>query len=115
MKSILFADPNRDLLNSCGELLRLRGYDVTAVFDGAQVVEKLEEKPFDLALVGETLPRIPTARLLPLIREKGIPVLLLGDETGTADANLAFPFLPRELYAAVGRFIPFEMPEEAGA
>jgi len=114
LKSILFADPNRDLLNSCGELLRQRGYDVTAVFDGTQVVEKLEEKPFDLALVGETLPRIPTARLLPLIHEKGIPVLLLGDGSA-GDANLAFPFLPRELYAAVGRFIPFEIPEERGA
>ncbi len=116
MRSILFADPDRDLLSSCGELLRQDGYDVTAVFDGTQVIEKLAEKSFDLAMMNGTLPRISTDRLMPLLQEKHIPVLILGsaEKAPGAAAELSFPFIPSELKSVVGRLLPESAEKETG-
>lgn len=108
MKHILFADPNRDLLKCYDVLLQNRGFAVTTVFDGTQVVEKLTDGQFDLAVLDDALPRIDASRLIPMFHERKIPVLLLvSNKTAPeADAVLPFPFWPNELYAAVDRLIP---------
>lgn len=108
MKHILFADPNRDLLKCYDVLLQNRGFAVTTVFDGTQVVEKLTDGQFDLAVLDDALPRIGVSRLIPMFHERKIPVLLLVSNRADleADAALPFPFRPNELYAAVGRLIP---------
>lgn len=107
MKQLLLADPNRDLLRCYAALLGKRGYAVTTAFDGTQVIEKTAETGFDLALLGSALPRIGVEKLIPLLHDRQIPVLLLTAEDGDcgADASLAFPFLPQEVYVAVERLL----------
>ena len=113
MFHVLFADPNRDLLRCYAVLLADRGYAVTTVFDGAQVLEKLGSETFDAALLGDTLPRVGAEKLIPALHERHIPVLLLETDAKptAADAVLPFPFLPQELYAAVRRLLPEESPK----
>ncbi len=108
MKQLLLADPNRDLLRCYAALLERKGFAVTTVFDGTQVIEKTTETRFDLALLGSALPRIGANRLVPLLHEKNVPVLLLTADNDTcgADAALAFPFVPSEVYAAIARLLP---------
>lgn len=103
--NILFADPNRDLLNGYGRLLERNGHTVTAVFDGPQAIAKIVSARFDAAIVSDQLPRLDPGRVVRMLQEARTPVLLLtadgGESRMQADAILRFPFLPRELYASL--------------
>ena len=117
MKNILFADPNRDLLKCYDVLLKSRGFAVTTVFDGVQVIEKISENRYDLALLSDSIPRIGAAKLIPLLHEKQIPVLLLVSKSSVipgADEWLAFPFVPNEMYAVLSQLLPTESEKQEG-
>lgn len=102
---ILLADPQRDLLAAYADLLTQGIMQVTTAFDGTQVMHLLSQKRFDIAVIGQHLPRIATPRLSALLHQEHIPHLVMLDEPvsgrilcrGAAQAYLPFPFTPQEL------------------
>ncbi len=88
--------------------LRLAGYEGTAAEDGGEAQQRLNAgEQFDLALVDVMLPVLDGFGLLPLFRERGIPVIFLtarGDLeakleglTGGAEDYIVKPFEMAEL------------------
>ena len=103
---ILFAVPDRDLLQAYERLLQLNGHEVTAVFDGIQAAAQTAGQHFDAAVFDVKLSRVTPERLLELFREERIPAIVLSKDPGdrrTLDAKypgnryLHYPFLPEEL------------------
>ena len=104
----LFADSNRDMLFAYRRLMEIAGIQTETAFDGVQTLDFLETRPFDLAIVNERLPRIPHERMIRLLREKGVPVIVLLDAPVSVkrlcreelpNAYLSFPFFSSELFA----------------
>ncbi len=104
--NLLLAHSERDLLKSFGQLLTMDGHQISTAFDGAQVASLLGEQSFDLVLLEDRLPCLTRDPLLPLIRKKGLPVIVLLDgrivvrhllRQELPEAYLALPFLPADL------------------
>ena len=88
MKRLLFVDPDRALLRCYGVLLKMRGYRTETTDSAAEATALLEKETFDGA--------------------RRVPVLLLATGSGTlwgADAALAFPFRPEQLFAAAKQLL----------
>ena len=103
---LLLADSDRDMLSAYGRLMEMSGHTAATAFDGVQVLQLLDDAPFDLAVVNERLPRIPHERILGDLRRHGVPVIALLDGplhsnrlcgAELANAYLTFPFFPSEL------------------
>lgn len=108
--NILLAEQDRDFLTAYSRLLGGRGHEVTTVFDGTQALCKLSQESFELVILDEQLPRVPSDEILRLLISKGIPVIVIlhrkintGILTGELSANayLSLPFLPNELTALI--------------
>ncbi len=108
--NILLADSDRDLLMSYQKLLTLRGYKVTAAFDGTQVLNLLGQDTFDLVIFEDKLPRTEKDEILRYLKTKMQLSLVLMDSRVTVKdllapvlpcAYLPFPFLPEELSALI--------------
>ncbi len=74
---ILLAAPDRDLLQSCSELLSQDLGETVTAFDGTQVLSLLATERFDLAILDRTLPRIPIPHIVARLNEKRIPTVIL--------------------------------------
>jgi len=103
---VLLADPDRDVLSSYGRLLEICGHEVTQCFEGTQCMEKISSVPFDSAIIGSSIPRVPCDSIIDALSELKIPTvclisrkissrLLLGRVL--ACSYLSYPFLPEEL------------------
>ena len=106
---ILFAAADRDLLVAVGHLLQSEGYEVESAFDGAQVLEKIEEAP-DLLIFDRDIPRVGSEAILQEAAKKGVPVILLtAGRKKSADylapilpaAYLYYPFGISDLLAVI--------------
>lgn len=110
---ILFAEDDRDLSHAVKTLLERSGYQVDAVFNGADAVAYAEAESYDGMILDWMMPQTDGVDALRQMREKGIasPCLLLtardavedritGLDAG-ADDYLSKPFDAGELLARV--------------
>ena len=121
MNQILLIDDDEELCELVSEYLGVEGFEIEAVHDGAEGLEKAVAGNFDLAILDVMLPKMNGFDVLRNLREKSrLPVLMLtarGDDTERivgleigADDYLPKPFNPRELVARI-RAILRRIPE----
>jgi len=67
---ILWADDEIDLLKPHLMFLRSRGYDVTTATDGHDVLELIEQRPFDLIILDENMPGLTGLETLSRIKQR---------------------------------------------
>lgn len=113
MATILIAEDDRRVRESLERALRLEGYDVETVPDGAAALEAHDREPPDLLLLDISIPNVDGLTVCRMIRARGhdTPVLMLtarheipdrvaGLDAG-ADDYLVKPFALEELLARV--------------
>jgi DNA-binding NtrC family response regulator len=97
---ILFAAPDRDLLECFKQLLETDLGETVTAFDGTQVISLLMSENFDVLLLDRNVPRVDHKTIVGRANEKNVPVIVLTDEpagvrrTGEPSAygRLAYPF-----------------------
>lgn len=118
---LLIAEPNRDFTATFTPLLEYSGYEVTAVFDGTQVLMKMEAEDFDLVLLDDEIPRVAAVTLIQQLRQKGIPVIVITNHRLTStvlsqpvigNAYLPLPFLPQDLLSLMERVMTKKRSQE---
>ena len=67
---ILWADDEIDLLKPHLMFLRSRGYDVTTATDGHDVLDLIEQQPFDLIILDENMPGLTGLETLSRIKQR---------------------------------------------
>lgn len=114
---ILFASPERDLLQCYSLLLGSELGEVVTAFDGAQVMALLETEDFGLAVLDQGLPRLSWQVLLRAANARRVPAIVLLDGSlrpGSADAApepaafLRYPFRPEELIGLCRRVLAMD-------
>jgi two-component system response regulator MprA len=111
---ILLAEDDRAVREAVSRALRLEGYEVTAVADGAVALEHLRKpENVDLVILDVSMPAVDGITVARVIRSEGIklPVLMLTARSSTsdrvagldagADDYLTKPFDVDELFARV--------------
>lgn len=87
--SLLLADDDPHIRRVLEVTLRRQGFDVTAVADGAEVMEKLAERLYDVVLVDGMMPGLDGTQVCRRMkadpRTAGIPVLMLSAKTSMTD------------------------------
>ncbi len=113
MALILIADDDRAIRESLGRALRLEGYEVAMVANGADVLTAFRSTPPDVAVLDVMMPTIDGLMACRVLRTEGIhtPILMLTARTETqdrvagldagADDYLAKPFELDELLARI--------------
>ncbi|MFC1654893.1 DUF4388 domain-containing protein [Myxococcota bacterium] len=93
-KTILIADPDRDVLKQLGNALHDRGYDVRAARDGSKALEKAILVHPDVVLIDGECPLIPPKKFVQIIRSnpttEDIPIIVMG--TGEADESIVLGY-----------------------
>lgn len=114
---VLYAEDERQLSVAVSEILKMEGFEVTAVYDGGQALEALEQDYFDAVILDIMMPVADGMEVLRHMRKNGnhTAVLMLtakatlndrisGLTTG-ADDYLAKPFAMKELVARLHSLI----------
>lgn len=114
---ILYAEDERQLSMAVTEILKIEGYEVDSVYDGAEAWEHLKANYYDAAIMDIMMPRLDGIQVLELMRQNEIyiPVLMLtakatiedkveGLSVG-ADDYLGKPFAMKELIARLNSMI----------
>ena len=125
---ILLAEDDRAVREAVSRALRLEGYEVTAVADGAAALEHLRStEAADLVILDVSMPSVDGITVVRVLRAEGIkmPVLMLTARSTTsdrvagldagADDYLAKPFDLDELFARVRallRRVAFDTPSQ---
>ena len=103
---ILFAAPERDLLECYKILLQEDFGETVTAFDGTQVASLLSTENFDIMVLDRDIPRIDHKKLTQLAQKNKTPVIVLTDEPVSAsqltedvipNAYLSYPFNTEEL------------------
>ncbi|WP_193786394.1 SpoIIE family protein phosphatase [Actinoplanes friuliensis] len=111
---VLLADDNADLRDHVARLLRPY-WDVTAVVDGQEALDRALEEQFDLVLTDVMMPRLDGFGLIKALRSdertRDVPIVVLSARAGEeasveglsagADDYLVKPFSARDLSARV--------------
>ena len=111
---VLIADDNADMREYVGRLLGQR-YEVETVGDGADALDRIRARAFDLVITDVMMPKLDGFGLLAAIRAdertRSLPVVLLSARAGEdarieglhagADEYLVKPFSARELLASI--------------
>lgn len=76
---ILWADDEIDLLKPHILFLKSKGYEITAVTNGEDAVEKIGEENFDLVFLDENMPGLPGLEALARIKalQSSLPVIMI--------------------------------------
>lgn len=112
---VMIADDNADMRDYLAHLLRGNGYQVTAVNDGREALDRIRRQMPDLVISDVMMPRVDGLQLLAALRSESrtaaLPVLLLSARAGQeasieglqagADDYLVKPFAAAELLARV--------------
>ena len=118
-KRLLVVDDEPNLLRAVGMCLRVAGYDVRTVMDGAEALVALAEAPPDLIVTDVRMPNIDGHQLVRYIRESPrtrlIPIIFLTAKDTVEDRVAGFragvdyyltkPFEPAELLAIVASIL----------
>ena len=112
---ILIAEQDRDFSSAYSVLLGMEQHTVTAVYDGTQVITRIESgQSFDIAIVDDFLPRINADKLIKPLTDRNIPVVVLTSVKLTAsrlsnpvlaNAYLTLPFLPADFIGTINRVV----------
>ena len=103
---ILFAAPERDLLECYKILLEEDFGETVTAFDGTQAASLLSTENFDIVVLDRDIPRIDHKKLTQLAHKNNSPVIVLTDEPVSAaqltedvipNAYLSYPFNPEEM------------------
>lgn len=112
---ILVVEDNRDLADNVRELFEETGVEVTLAFDAAHAIARMDERPYDLAIIDVNLPQGSGIELVPRFKASSPHadvVLVTGDATlGSAIeavrqgvfAYVQKPFDPADLLALAER------------
>ena len=110
---ILIAEDDRAVRESLGRALRLEGYEVVTVTNGAEALASVTERPPELVLLDVSMPIVDGLTVARVLRGEGdrVPILMLTARTETrdrvagldagADDYLPKPFDLEELLARV--------------
>ena len=84
---LLVADDDRAIRESLGRVLRLEGYDVTLVADGAEALEAIRTDPPAGIILDVMMPHVDGLTVCRVMRSEGdrTPILMLTARTETAD------------------------------
>lgn len=76
---ILWADDEIDLLKPHILFLEAKGYEVTAVNNGSEAIEKCDYEPYDIVFLDENMPGVSGLEALSAIKEKHpqIPIVMI--------------------------------------
>ncbi len=122
---LLVADDDRAIRESLGRVLRLEGYDVTLVADGAEALEALRTDPPAALVLDVMMPHVDGLTVCRVMRSEGnrTPILMLTARTETsdrvagldagADDYMAKPFDLDELLARVRALLRRAFPDDA--
>lgn len=85
--SILVVDDDRAIRESLGRALRLEGYDVTLVADGAAALEAVRTDPPAAVVLDVMMPNVDGLTVCRVLRSEGdrTPILMLTARTETAE------------------------------
>ena len=90
-KRILLVEDDRYLRRACEASLRLAGFTVVSVEDGAEAVRAVREAPPDLVLLDVLLPKMSGLDVLRVLKAdpetKAIPVLVLSNSSRPQDVG----------------------------
>ncbi len=115
--SILLVEDEENLVEALKLNLELEGYEVTAVNDGAEALNAVENEYFDLIILDVMLPELDGISVCENIRLQGneIPILILSAKNSSADRVLGLkkgaddyltkPFNLEELLIRVNKLI----------
>jgi DNA-binding response OmpR family regulator len=85
-KRILVVDDDENILNLEKTILEQRGFEVTGAVGGAEALEVLAKKPFDLVLLDVMMPEVDGFTVCRKIKEnprlKDLPVIFLTAKGG---------------------------------
>ena len=85
-KRILVVDDDENILNLEKTILEQRGFEVTGAVGGAEALEVLGQKPFDLVLLDVMMPEVDGFTVCRKIKEdprlKDLPVIFLTAKGG---------------------------------
>ncbi len=110
---ILWVDDEVDLLRPHRMLLEQEGYEVEAVMNGTDALERLERESFDLLLLDEQMPGLRGIEVLDQLRSRAqrLPVVMVtkSEEDSTmheaigrrADGYIVKPTSPRQVLSVV--------------
>lgn len=114
---ILIIEDEKLLADSISELLRSKGFDVEAVYDGEEGEEYAELGIYDLLILDVMMPKMNGYEVARKVRSKrlGTPILMLTAKSGLedriaglnsgADYYLTKPFDTRELLACINALL----------
>ena len=118
---ILFAAPNRDLLQGYQKILSEDFGETVIAFDGAQFLSQLAAGAYTIAVLDRSLPRIRHELLLSQLQRENIPVITLLHEPVTvkhlteiplSQAFLSYPFRAEELCGLIREVLAKQRSEE---
>ncbi len=106
---ILFAAPDRDLLECYKKLLEDDVGETVTAFDGTQVLTLLATEGFDVLILDKKIPRVDHKTILERASGKCVPVIVLTDESAASrrpeehfsNGALSYPFTFARLKDAV--------------
>jgi two-component system phosphate regulon response regulator PhoB len=91
IRTILLAEDDPHIRRVSEIALKRDGFTVTAVTDGAEVLQLLEDRPFDLVVLDGMMPNIDGLETCRRIkadpRTRHIPVVMLSARTQTSDES----------------------------
>ncbi len=107
--SILIIDDDLSILRTFSRIFERKGYLVVVAAKGAEAIEKLRGRRFDVALVDLCLPDMEGADLFPMIQDNSpsvFKIMLTGraseqSSNRGADALLGKPIHPDELLSLI--------------
>ncbi|MBR5746367.1 MAG: hypothetical protein IKX92_03810 [Clostridia bacterium] len=107
---ILFAAPDRDLLECYKKLMESDFGETVTAFDGTQVYSLMSAEKFDIVIIDSGIPRVDCKKLLLQAQETCTPVILLTEKpvrAGTltdetvSNEYLVYPFAPAQVVQTV--------------
>jgi CheY-like chemotaxis protein len=111
---VLVADDNDGLRTTTAAILRSVGYTVTEAQDGEAALEELNQKPFDVVVLDERMPKLNGTEVLETLAPEPPPPAIMMASAYDFDSDLrqrlgtrVFKYLkkpvpPKELIEAVG-------------